>query len=89
MSVAAAVVVIALMLPTGFNILAGYQISDLERHRAALENERKRLVLDEARALSPANMHRLAVRLNMVDPDPGRLVYTGQEPALALNAPAK
>jgi hypothetical protein len=88
-SVATAIMVIALMLPTGLNIMAGYQISDLEKQRAALERDRKLLVLQEARALNPAKMHQLAVKLNMVDPDPGRVVFTGQEQALALNAPAK
>jgi hypothetical protein len=88
-SVATAVLLIALMLPTGLNVMAGYQISDLERQRTALESQRKLLLLEEARMLNPARMHQLATDLKMVDPDPGRVIYTGAEEALALNAPGK
>ncbi len=91
MSLTTAVTLMLLLLPHGLNVIAGYQLSALERERESLEGERKRLQLDEARLLSPTRLHQLAVELQFVDPDPGRVVYanTAPEGALALNAPAK
>lgn len=91
MSLMAALTLMLLLLPHGLNVIAGYQISSLERERETLEGERKRLQLEEARLLNPARLHQLAVDLQFVDPDPSRIVYTNTAPegALALNAPAK
>jgi cell division protein FtsL len=90
-SLTTAVVLMLLLVPHGLNVIAGYQISSLERERDVLEGERKRLQLAEARLLSPSRLHQLAAELQFVDPEPERIVYTNTAPegALALNTPAK
>lgn len=91
MSLMTAVFLMLLLVPHGLNIIAGYQISALQRERDMLEGERKRLQLEEARLLSPSRLNQLAQELQFVDPDPNRIVYanTAPEGALALNNRAK
>lgn len=87
-AVATAVLLMVLCLPDALNIIAGYKVYALEKERDRLEGERRHLLLAESRLLNPARMQQLAIQLQLVDPDPTRVVYTSGDGALALNARA-
>ncbi len=75
-SVAAAVVlIIFVLMPSAYGLLAGYQIEELRQEAQRLSSERAALELDEAALLSPARMQELAKMQRFVDPDPERVVY--------------
>ncbi len=88
-SVVTAVLLMVLCVPDVLNIVNGYKIYALEKERDRLEGERKYLQLAESRLLNPARMQQLAIQLQLVDPDPARVVYATGESALAMNARAK
>jgi hypothetical protein len=86
--VAAAVLLIAVLLPGAYGLLAGYQIQTLREDAHRLANERASLELQEAELLSPARMEELARTQQFVDPAPQKVVYLdGQSDAqVAQNA---
>ena len=73
--VAAAVLLIAVLLPGAYGLLAGYQIQTLRQEATKLVNERAALELQEAKLLSPARMEELARMQQFVDPAPQKVVY--------------
>ena len=73
--VAAAVLLIAVLLPGAYSLLAGYQIETLRQDAHRLANERASLELKEAELLSPARMEELARAQQFVDPPPQKVVY--------------
>src|SRR5689334_12363874 len=73
--VAAAVLLIAVLLPGAYSLLAGYQIETLRQDAHRLANERASLELKEAELLSPARMEQLARDQQFVDPPPQKVVY--------------
>jgi hypothetical protein len=87
----AAVMLMILLLPHGLNMMAGYQVGTLEREYEALSRERRQLVFEESRLLSPARMHQMATEMQLHDPDPNRVVFPNATPerSLALNAGTK
>jgi len=86
--VAAAVLLIAVLLPGAYSLLAGYQIQTLRQDAHRLANESATLELQEAELLSPARMQELARMQQFVDPPPQKVVYLdGQADAqVAQNA---
>lgn len=86
--VAAAVLLVAVLLPGAYSLLAGYQIQTLHQGIHKLVNERASLELQEAELLSPARMEELARAQQFVDPPPETVVYLdGQTDAqVARNA---
>lgn len=75
-SVAAAVVlVIFVLMPSAYGLLAGYQLEELRQEGQRLASERAALELEEAALLSPARMQELAKMQRFIDPDPERVVY--------------
>jgi len=75
-SVAAAVVlVIGVLLPGAYSLLAGFQIQSLRQEAQRLATEQASLQLQEARLLSPARMEELARAQQFVDPAPQKVVY--------------
>lgn len=75
-SVAAAVVlIIFVLMPSAYGLLAGYQVQELRDEAQRLASERAALELEEAALLSPARMQELAKMQRFVDPDPERVVY--------------
>ena len=75
-SVAAAVVLlIGVLLPSAYSLLAGYQIQALRQEAQRLSTEQASLELQEARLLSPARMEELARTQQFVDPAPQKVVY--------------
>jgi len=73
--VAAAVLLIGVLLPSTYGLLAGYQIQSLRREGQRLAIEQASLELNEARLLSPARMEELARIQRFVDPEPEKVVY--------------
>ena len=78
--VAAAVLLIAVLLPGAYGLLAGYQIETLRQEANRLVNERASLELEEAKLLSPARMEELARMQQFVDPAPQKVVYLDARP---------
>jgi hypothetical protein len=72
---AAAVLLICVLLPSAYGLLAGYQLQGLKQESKRLEMERASLELDEARLVSPERMERLAVEQQFTDPDAQKVVY--------------
>lgn len=87
---AAAAMIISVVVPSGYGLLAGYEIEDLRREAQRLASERAALELEEAALLSPARMQELARLQHFIDPAPERVVYLGApgDTELAGVAPA-
>jgi hypothetical protein len=73
--VAAAVLLIAVLLPGAYSLLAGFQIEALRQDAHKLVNEQASLELKEAELLSPARMEELARDQQFVDPPSQKVVY--------------
>ena len=73
--VAAAVLLIAVLLPGAYSLLAGFQIQALRQETSRLVNEQASLELKEAELLSPARMQELARDQQFVDPPSMKVVY--------------
>ena len=83
--VAAAVLLVAVLLPSAYGLMAGYQIQSLRREGQRLATEQASLELQEARLLSPERMEELARMQQFIDPGPDKVVYLeGQAGSLAL-----
>jgi len=84
---AAAGLVIILLMPRALSMVAGYQIHLLARDHDRLVNERAALQLEEAKLQSPERLEQLARDLNLITPDPKRVVVLNpkSEGALAMN----
>ena len=57
---ASAVLLIGMLLPTGYRLMAGYQLQDLYKQQEMLQRRLSELELDEAKLLSPARLADLA-----------------------------
>jgi hypothetical protein len=74
-----AVLLIGLLLPTGYSLLAGYKIEDLRKQHRDLQDRMAELEFKEAVLLSPANLNAAAAAENLAPPKPGRLVHLSEE----------
>lgn len=84
--VGAAVLLIGVLMPSAYGLMAGYQIQSLRLEGQRLATDRASLELKEAELLSPARMEELARQQQFVDPAPQKVVYLeGQQGSLALN----
>jgi hypothetical protein len=72
---AAAVLLIGVLLPSAYGLLAGYQLQGLRDEAKRLEMERASLELEEAKLLSPERMEKLAQEQQFTDPDAQKVVY--------------
>lgn len=82
---AAAILLIGILLPSAYGLLAGYQIQSLKQDQARLTTERSTLELEEAKLLSPARLEELARKQLFVDPPPAKVVYLdGGKSSLAM-----
>jgi len=81
------VLLVGVLLPVAYNVLAGYQIHALEVEREALVRASSELELREAELLNPARLAELAEIQELVDPEPRTSVPLGALPdgAFALN----
>jgi hypothetical protein len=74
-SVAAVAVVVGLLAPSLYGLLAGYRLEALKQEEQRLETMRAALELQEAKLLSPARLQALARVQRFVDPPPQNVVY--------------
>jgi hypothetical protein len=84
---AAALLLIGVLLPSAYGLLAGYQIQSLRGEAQRLAGEQASLELQEAKLVSPARMEQLARQQQFVDPEPEKVVYLDSKDgsSLALN----
>ncbi len=82
----ALLLVVGVLLPKSYWLLAGYQVHSLERERESLIEERKLLEAEEARLLSPERLEELARYQELVDPPPDKVIHlsTPEEDTAAL-----
>jgi cell division protein FtsL len=71
----AAMLVIAGLVPSAYNTMAGFAVQTLEQEQQKLKQERAALDLDEAKLLNPARLEELAKSLKMVQPIPQQVQY--------------
>jgi len=85
--VASVILVITVLLPSAYGLLAGYQIQTLRQEGDRLAAERASLELAEAQLLSPARMEELAKMQQFIDPPAQKVVYleTQQQGTVAMN----
>jgi hypothetical protein len=83
----AAMSLIAMLLPSAYGLMAGYQLSSLKKEQHKLVSERASLELEEARLISAERLQELARIQEFVDPSPERTVYLTpkNDKSLALN----
>jgi hypothetical protein len=84
-SATAAVMLICVLLPSAYGLLAGYQVESLKQDQARLTALRNELELEEARLLSPARLEELARAQLFDDPPPNTVVHLEGQGSLALN----
>jgi hypothetical protein len=85
--VAAVVLLIFVLLPSAYGLLAGYQIQTLRQDGERLATEQASLELAEAKLLSPARMEELARLQMFIDPPAQKVVYleNAQAGTVAMN----
>jgi cell division protein FtsL len=66
----AAVLVIAGLVPTAYNVTAGFSLQQLRQEQAQLERQRAILETEEARLVNPSRLRQLAKTLKMTEPEP-------------------
>lgn len=88
-TVASATVLIVLLLPSVFSLLAGYKLQQLEAEQQELAKQRSALILERTSLLTPQRLEEIARYQEMVDPAPQMVQYLApggnNKPALALN----
>ncbi|MEO5925206.1 MAG: hypothetical protein ABIR70_15400 [Bryobacteraceae bacterium] len=72
---AAAVFLIAVLIPKAYSVLDGYKIQGLRAEQRVLLGERAALELEEASLMSPERMALLAKQQQFVDPSASNIVY--------------
>ena len=84
----AAMLLIGVLLPSAYGLLAGYQIQSLKQEAKRLATEQASLELREAKLLSPARMEELARIQQFVDPEAQKVVYLDSKngSAVAMNS---
>jgi hypothetical protein len=83
----AVVLLIAVLLPSAYGLLAGYQIQSLREEGQRLATEQGSLEVKEASLLSPARMEELARMQQFIDPPSQKVVYldSSKGGSLAMN----
>jgi len=88
-TVASASMLIVLLLPSVFSLLAGYKLQRLEIEREDLAKQKSALILERTSLLTPQRLEEIARYQEMVDPAPQTVQYlapsSSNKPAMALN----
>jgi hypothetical protein len=86
-----AVLVIAMLLPGAYGLLAGYQIERLKKENEELQAMARSLEIREAELVTPQRLEELARIQRLVDPAPDKVVYLegSTKDAVAMNLPKK
>jgi hypothetical protein len=69
----AALLVIAGLVPTAYNITAGFTLQNLREEKVQLEQQRAKLEATQANLVSPERLRQLAKSLKMSEPEPEQL----------------
>jgi hypothetical protein len=69
----AALLVIAGLVPTAYNITAGFALQNLREEKVQLEQQRAKLEAAQAKLVSPDRLRQLAKNLKMAEPEPQQL----------------
>jgi hypothetical protein len=85
--VSAVVLLIFVLLPSAYGLLAGYQIQSLRQEGERLATEQTSLELAAAQLLSPQRMEELARIQQFIDPPAQKVVYleNAQSGTVAMN----
>jgi hypothetical protein len=84
--VGAAVLLIGVLLPGSYGLMAGFSIQSLRQEGQRLDADQASLELREAQLLSPARIQELAREQQFVDPPPAKVLYLdGSQGSLAMN----
>src|SRR5580704_426453 len=84
--VGAAVLLIGVLLPSAYGLMAGYSIQSLRREGQRMDADQASLELQEAKLLSPARIQEMARQQQFVDPPPAKVLYLdGAQASLAMN----
>jgi len=85
----ASILLIGMLLPSTYGLIAGYQVHTLQQENHRLEIERARLELEEARLVSAQRLQDLADKSDMHSPKPESVIYLTpkNDTSLALNRP--
>ena len=81
--VGAAVLLIGVLLPSSYGLMAGYSIQSLRQEGQRLDADQASLELREAQLLSPARIEELAREQQFVDPAAGQGAVPGRRAGLA------
>lgn len=88
-TVASASMLIVLLLPSVFSLLAGYKLQRLEIEREDLAKQKSALILERTSLLTPQRLEEIARYQEMVDPAPQTVQYLApgstNKSAMALN----
>lgn len=81
------VLVVGVLLPGAYGLIAGYQIHSLQAEQQRLRNEFATVDAEEARLLSPERIERLAEMQQFIEPKPESVHYLQpkSDQAVALN----
>ncbi|MGH9559123.1 MAG: hypothetical protein ACRD30_07770, partial [Bryobacteraceae bacterium] len=71
----AVVLLIGVLLPGAYSLMAGYQIQSLKQEADRLASERISLEIQESQLVSPARMEELARQQQFIDPPSQKVVY--------------
>jgi hypothetical protein len=72
---AAAVLLIGVLMPKGYGVLAGYTIQRLQAEQAKLKADEAFLAGEEASLMSPARMATIAKQQQYIDPPEDHIVH--------------
>jgi hypothetical protein len=89
---AAVAVIVAVLMPSAYGTLAGYQIERLRQEGEKLAAQRAQLELREAALLSPERMLELARQQEFIDPAPEQVVHldkAGEQEFATVAVPAE
>ncbi len=79
-SITAVALVVGLLAPSLYGLLAGYRVEALKQEKQRLEMTVSALELQEAKLLSPARLEQLARMQRFVDPAPQQIIYLDGKP---------
>lgn len=71
----AAIVIVGLVMPGAYNMLAGYRLQKLNEQRAELLEQRRLLEIEESRLVTPQRLEELSEMQKFEDPTPNSVVY--------------
>lgn len=80
-----AVLLIGLLLPSGYRVMAGFQIEELRKQKDQLLQQKAALEVEEARLVSPERLAELAADQHLIDPQPDSVVHLEQKSAMAMH----